>query len=135
MHCIRYMYIELIITGLLRSDLYCTLFFLLIDIPLLSVHANETLLQSVWHMVLTSPFTLLVQGDVWEVYHDIASYLLQSTSENVLGKKRHRLRRKHSSHVYRTISQVIEVLHREYRYPPPPLLKESRKYAMTDKAN
>ena len=32
------------------------------------------------------------QGDVWEVYHDIASYLLQTTSENVMGNKRGRRR-------------------------------------------
>ena len=31
-----------------------------------------------------------MQGDVWEVYHDIASYLLQTTSENVVGNKRGR---------------------------------------------
>ena len=34
-----------------------------------------------------------MQGDVWEVYHDIASYLLQTTSENVVGNKRGRRRR------------------------------------------
>ena len=53
------------------------------------------------------------QGDVWEVYHDIASYLLQSTSENVPGKKHHRHHvhvHKQSSPIHRTTSQLLEVM-------------------------
>ena len=36
------------------------------------------------------PIMIPPQGDVWEVYHDIASYLLQTTSDNVVGKKKGR---------------------------------------------
>ena len=55
----------------------------------------------------TSPY--FVQGDVWEVYHDIASYLLQTTSENVVGKKRRSPQKKTpKEHVYRTTSQLIQ---------------------------
>ena len=36
------------------------------------------------------PVMIPPQGDVWEVYHDIASYLLQTTSDNVVGKKKGR---------------------------------------------
>ena len=50
-----------------------------------------------------------MQGDMWEVYHDIASYLLQTTSENVVGKKRRSPQKKTSKeHVYRTMSQLIQ---------------------------
>ena len=53
------------------------------------------------------------QGDVWEVYHDIASYLLQTTSENVVGKTKGRSPRKvmapnsAKSGVHRTSSQPL----------------------------
>ena len=50
-----------------------------------------------------------MQGDVWEVYHDIASYLLQTTSENVIGNKRRSPQKKTpKEHVYRTSSQLIQ---------------------------
>ena len=42
---------------------------------------------------------------MWEVYHDIASYLLQTTSENVVGRRSPRKRS--PTRVYRTTSQVI----------------------------
>ena len=53
------------------------------------------------------------QGDVWEVYHDIASYLLQTTSENVMGNKKGRSPRKMmgpssaKGGVHRTSSQPL----------------------------
>ena len=46
-----------------------------------------------------------IQGDVWEVYHDIASYLLKTTSENVVGRGTPRM---NTPHVHRTTSQLIQ---------------------------
>lgn len=49
-------------------------------------------------------------GDVWEMYQDIASYLLKSTSENVLDrKKRSSTTNQSSVHIHRTTSQLLHV--------------------------
>lgn len=50
---------------------------------------------------------MILQGDVWEVYQDIASYLLQATSDYVSGR-----RKKHSAltpPVHKTTSQILHV--------------------------
>ena len=48
---------------------------------------------------------MVVQGDIWDVYHDVASYLFEATSANVKGNRRHR----HHQTVQRTTSQLLQV--------------------------
>ena len=70
------------------------------------------------------------QGDMWEVYHEIASYLLQTTSENVVGNKKGRSPRKMiapssaKSGVHRTISQPL--LPSSQPQPRVPLIRGAR---------
>ena len=45
------------------------------------------------------------QGDIWDIYHDVASYLLEATSVNVKGKRRTRK----TQTVHRTTSQLLQV--------------------------
>lgn len=44
---------------------------------------------------------------MWEIYQDIASYLLQATSDNVLGKRKGRSTLR--PNVHRTTSQLLHV--------------------------
>ena len=57
------------------------------------------------------------QGDVWEVYQDIASYLLQATSENVSGRRKKQFVHGRSA-VQKTTSQLLHVRNVQLQYGP-----------------
>ncbi|XP_019856904.1 PREDICTED: uncharacterized protein LOC109585328, partial [Amphimedon queenslandica] len=66
-------------------------------------------------------------GDVWDLYHEIATYLLQATTTNVFSKRHHnrsltvhQKQTSHSSPVKSASSQIFQVPRRSSSPVPPP---------------